>query len=79
MKTWQKIVGVLLFTVIGIVGGISILKIEEAYLLNDLIGDDNRVLWDISTYIRTLVSVFGVSYMTALLLYINQWRKGGRR
>ena len=57
MKTWQKIAGILLFTFIGIVGGVSILAIGEAYLFNDLIGDDNRVLWDINSDIMALECV----------------------
>ncbi len=79
MKTWQKIVGILVFTFMGIVGGVSILQIEEAYLFNDLIGDDNRVLWDICAYIEALVCVSVVSYIIALYLFIKLWRKGGRR
>ena len=79
MKTWQKIVGILVFTFMGIVGGVSILQIEEAYLFNDLIGDDNRVLWDICAYIEALVCVSVVSYIIALYLLIKLWRKGGRR
>lgn len=79
MKTWQKIAGILLFTFIGIVGGISIRVIEEAYLFNDLIGDDNRVLWDIFLDIMALESVSVVSYIMALYLFIKLWRKGGKR
>lgn len=79
MKTWQKIVGILVFTFMGIVGGVSILQIEEAYLFNDLIGDDNRVLWDICAYIEALVCVSVVSYIIALYLFIKLCRKGGRR
>lgn len=79
MKAWQRIAGILLFTFIGIVGVVSIMKIEEAYLFNDLICDDNRVLWDISAYIMALECVFGVSYMIALLLFVKLWRKGGKR
>ncbi len=79
MKTWQKIVGILVFTFMGIVGGVSILQIEEAYLFNDLIGDDNRVLWDICAYIEALVCVSVVSYIIALYLFIKLWGKGGRR
>ncbi len=79
MKTWQKIAGILLFTFIGIVGGVSILVIEEAYLFNDLIGDDNRVLWDINADIMALECVAVVSYIMALYLFINLWQKGGKR
>ena len=79
MNIWQKTVGILVFTFIGIVGSVSILQIEEAYLFNDLIGDDNRVLWDICAYIEALVCVSVVSYIIALYLLIKLWRKGGNR
>ena len=79
MNKWQKIASVIVFGAIAISLTHSIKEIEANYIHQDLIGVDNRVLWDISPYIHTLTCLAVGLYFIAVTLFICLWRKGGKR
>lgn len=47
--------------------------------INDLIGEDNLPLWQVSNYFMALEVLFIVTYIAGIILFIKLWRKGGRR
>lgn len=79
MKKWQKILGVIVSAIIGVVNFIIFREIEYVYISNDLIGLDNRPLWQISEYFMALEVLFIVTYIIGIILFIKLWLKGGRR
>lgn len=79
MKKWQKILGVIVSAIIGVVNFIIFREIEYVYISNDLIGVDNRPLWQISEYFMALEVLFIVTYIIGIILFIKLWLKGGRR
>ncbi len=79
MKKWQKISGVSVGAIIGGLNFIIFRKIEYVYISNDLIGEDNRPLWQVSDYFMALEVLFIVTYIAGIILFIKLWRKGGRR
>lgn len=79
MKQWQKIVGIVTFVAIGISTAYSIFEIQGAYIGQDLICDENRILWDVQSDIIALVCLAISLYLIAIALFICLWRKGGKR
>lgn len=79
MKKWQKILGVIVGAIIGVVNFIIFREIEYVYISNDLIGEDNRPLWQVSDYFIALEVLFSVTYIIGIILFIKLWRKGGRQ
>lgn len=67
MKKWQKILGVIVSAIIGVVNFIIFREIEYVYISNDLIGVDNRPLWQISEYFMALEVLFIVTYIIAIV------------
>ena len=79
MKKWQKILGVIVGVIIGILNFIIFRAIEYVYISNDLIGEDNLPLWQVSNYFMALEVLFIVTYIAGIILFIKLWRKGGSR
>ena len=79
MKRWQKIIGVIVFGVIGITLIYLIMAIGADYMYQDLITSENRSLWNAFTHIVTLECVAVTCYFIALALFVCLWRKGGKR
>jgi hypothetical protein len=79
MKKYQKILGVIVGAIIGVLNFIIFRKIEYVYISNDLIGEDNRSLWQVSDYFMALEALFIVTYIAGIILFIKLWRKGGSR
>lgn len=79
MKKYQKISGVIVGTIIGVLNFIIFREIEYVYVSNDLIGEDNRPLWQVSDYFIALEILFIVTYIAGIILFIKLWRKGGKR
>ena len=79
MKKYQKISGVIVGTIIGVLNFIIFRAIEYVYISNDLIGEDNRPLWQVSDYFIALEILFIVTYIAGIILFIKLWRKGGKR
>ena len=79
MKKWQKILGVIVGAIIGVVNFIIFREIEYVYISNDLISEDNRPLWQVSDYFIALEVLFSVTYIIGIILFIKLWRKGGKR
>ncbi len=79
MKKYQKISGVIVGTIIGVLNFIIFREIEYVYISNDLIGEDNRPLWQVSDYFIALEILFIVTYIAGIILFIKLWRKGGKR
>lgn len=79
MKIWQKIVGIVTFVAIGISTAYSIFEIQGAYIGQDLICDENRILWVVQSDIIALVCLAISLYLIAIALFICLWRKGGKR
>lgn len=79
MNKCQKIVGVIVFGVIGITLIYLIMAIGADYMYQDLITSENRSLWNAFTHIVTLECVAVMCYLMSLALFICLWRKGGKR
>ena len=79
MKKWQKISGVIVGMIIGVLNFIIFREIEYVYISNDLIGEDNRPLWQVFDYFIALEVLFIVTYFIGIILFIKLWRKGGKR
>lgn len=79
MTKWQKIVGIIVFGVIGILLGFSMIEIEAFYICQDLITNDIRYFWNAQPYFITLTFISIVLYFIAITLFICLWRKGGKR
>lgn len=79
MKKWQKILGGIVGVIIGVLNFIIFRAIEYVYISNDLIGEDNLPLWQVSNYFMALEVLFIVTYIAGIILFIKLWRKGGRR
>lgn len=79
MKQWQKIVGVITLVAIGTSTAYSIFEIQGAYIGQDLICDENRILWEVQSYIIALVCLDISLYLIAIALFICLWRKGGKQ
>lgn len=79
MKKWQKITGITVFGVIGILLGFSMIEIEALYICQDLITNDNRSIWNAQPYFITLILISVGLYFIAISLFICFWRKGGKR
>lgn len=79
MKKWQKILGVIVGMIIGVLNFIIFRAIEYVYISNDLIGEDNLPLWQVSNYFMALEVLFIVTYIAGIILFIKLWRKGGSR
>jgi hypothetical protein len=79
MKKWQKILGVIVGAIIGVLNFIIFREIEYVYISNDLIGEDNLPLWQVSDYFIALEILFIVTYIIGIILFIKLWRKGGKR
>lgn len=79
MKRWQKISGVIVGAIIGVLNFIIFREIEYVYISNDLISEDNLSLWQVSDYFIALEILFIVTYIIGIILFIKLWRKGGKR
>ena len=79
MKKYQKILGVIIGAIIGILNFNIFREIEYVYISNDLIGEDNRPLWQVSEYFMALEVLFIVTYIFLIILFIKLWRKGVKR
>ncbi len=79
MKKWQKITGVIVGAIIGVLNFIIFREIEYVYISNDLISEDNLSLWQVSDYFIVLEILFIVTYIAGIILFIKLWRKGGKR
>ena len=79
MKKWQKITGVIVGAIIGVLNFIIFREIEYVYISNDLISEDNLPLWQVSDYFIALEILFIVTYIAGIILFIKLWRKGGKR
>lgn len=79
MKKWQKILGGIVGVIIGVLNFIIFRAIEYVYISNDLIGEDNLPLWQVSNYFMALEVLFIVTYIAGIILFIKLWRKGGSR
>lgn len=79
MKKWQKISGVIVGAIIGVLNFIIFREIEYVYISNDLIGEDNLPLWQVRDYFIALEVLFIVTYIAGIILFIKLWRKGGKR
>lgn len=79
MKRWHKIVGIIIFGTIGMLLVFSMYEIQNTYICQDLICDDNRALWEALPYFITLGILSIVLYLIGTISFICLWRKGGRR
>lgn len=79
MKQWQKIVGIISFGLIGTSLACSIFEIQSIYIGQDLICDENRILWKVQSNIIALGCLAISLYLIAIALFICLWRKGGKR
>lgn len=79
MKKYQKILGVIVGAIIGVLNFIIFREIEYVYISNDLISEDNLSLWQVSDYFIALEILFIVTYIIGIILFIKLWRKGGKR
>lgn len=79
MKRWHKIAGIIIFGAIGMLLVFSMYEIQNTYICQDFICDDNWGLWKAMPYFITLEILSIVLYLIALSLFICLWRKGGRR
>lgn len=79
MKNWQKISGVIVGAIIGVLNFIIFREIEYVYISNDLISEDNLSLWQVSDYFIALEILFIVTYIIGIILFIKFWRKGDKR
>ena len=79
MRIWQKISGVIVGATIGVLNFIIFREIEYVYISNDLIGENNRPLWQVHDYFIALEILFIVTYIIGIILFIKLWRKGGKR
>lgn len=79
MKSWQKILSVIVGAIIGVLNFIIFRGIEYVYISNDLIGEDNLPLWQARDYFMALEILFIVTYIIGIILFIKLWRKGGKR
>lgn len=79
MKRWHKIAGIIIFGAIGMLLVFSMYEIQNTYICQDLICDDNWFLWEALPYFITLEILSIVLYLIALYLFICLWRKGGKR
>ena len=79
MKSWQKILSVIVGAIIGVLNFIIFRGIEYVYISNDLIGKDNLPLWQVRDYFMALEVLFIVTYIIGIILFIKLWRKGGKR
>lgn len=79
MKKWQKITGVIVGAIIGVLNFIIFREIEYVYISNDLIHEDNLPLWQVRDYFIALEILFIVTYIAGIILFIKLWRKGGKR
>lgn len=75
MKKWQKILGVIVGAIIGVLNFIIFREIEYVYISNDLIGEDNLPLWQVSDYFIALEILFIVTYIIGIILFINYMTK----
>lgn len=79
MKTWQKIVGMIIFTTIFIFGVLTWINayVDIKYIIEpfgiDII--EERV----NLYVDSLSSLMWLNYILALVMFIFLWRKGGKR
>ena len=54
--------------IIGILNFIIFRAIEYVYISNDLIGEDNLPLWQVSNYFMALEVLFIVTYIAGIIL-----------
>lgn len=79
MITWQKIIGLITFIAIFIVGVLTWINayIDIKYIIEpfgiDIIED--RVY----LYVDSLSTLMWFNYILALVMFIDLWRKGGKR
>ena len=69
MKKWQKITGITVFGVIGILLGFSMIEIEALYICQDLNTNDNRSIWNAQPYFITLILISVGLYFIAISLF----------
>ena len=79
MKKYQKILGVIVGTIVVVLNFIIFREIEYVYISNDLISEDNRPLWQVRDYFMALEVLFIGTYIAGIILFIKLWRKGGRQ
>ena len=79
MKTWQKIVGLIIFISIFIFGTLTWINayVDAKYIIEpyniDIIEERYYM------YIDGLSTLMWITYFLSLVLFIILWRKGGKR
>ena len=79
MKTWQKIVGLIIFISIFIYGTLTWINayVDAKYIIEpyniDIIEERYYM------YIDGLSTLMWITYLLSLVLFIILWRKGGKR
>jgi len=79
MKTWQKIVGSIIFITIFIFGALTWINayVDAKYIIEpfgiDIIEERFYM------YVDDLSTLMWLNYILALVMFIVLWRKGGKR
>lgn len=79
MKTWQKIIGLITFIAIFIVGILTWINayVDAKYIIEpyniDIIEERYYI------YVDSLSTLMWINYVISLVLFIILWRKGGKR
>ena len=77
MKKWQKIIGFVLFIIIGLIGAfwhwVTFLDLQSWKLVHKAQEFQQEMYIAMSGY----ATLMWISYLTALVLFVCLWRKGG--